>query len=88
MAVILGISQVRVFHHHTCRIRSEAVYPGSREICSAQVRTPEISVAQIGTPRAKFANDSGGQDNITVALARVGDVVSKNAASHGGESHG
>jgi serine/threonine protein phosphatase PrpC len=44
----------------------------------------------------EFANASGGQDNITVALARVGEVssptgasdVGNNAVPDGGESHG
>ena len=35
----------------------------------------------------KFANDCGGQDNIAVALARVGEPVGNNAPD-GGESHG
>ena len=57
----------------------------------------------IATHLVAFANQSGGHDNITVALARVGEVatappsstadqsegaVSKNAAADGGESHG
>ncbi len=40
----------------------------------------------IATHLVKFANDSGGQDNITVALARV--EVGNNAAPDRGESHG
>lgn len=60
--------------------------------------TAQITAAGSADPHAiathlvKFANDSGGQDNITVALARVGtsraEAVGKNAAPDGGESHG
>ncbi len=45
----------------------------------------------VATHLVRFANESGGQDNITVALARVGEPVGdvgKNAAPDGGESHG
>ena len=45
----------------------------------------------IATHLVAFANQCGGQDNITVALARVGEPaahVGHNAAPDGGESHG
>ena len=45
---------------------------------------------EIARHLVKFANESGGQDNIAVALARVGDpaALGKNAAPDGGEPHG
>lgn len=42
----------------------------------------------VATALVAFANGQGGQDNITAALARVGEPLGKNAAPDEGETHG
>jgi serine/threonine protein phosphatase PrpC len=60
-------------------------YASEPEEVRAQIEAAGSSdPLEIARHLVKFANDSGGQDNIAVALARVG----KNAAPDGGEPHG